>query len=48
MKYKTEEEDKTAKTDFYDWWDSVESRMIPVKRTFPPIDESNKIDKSNM
>jgi hypothetical protein len=45
MKNKTEEENKKAETDFYDWWDSVESRMIPMERTYQPVDESNKIHK---
>jgi hypothetical protein len=47
MKSKTEEENKKAETDFYDWWDSVESRMIPMERAAQPRDESNKIHKSN-
>jgi hypothetical protein len=42
MKSKTEEENKKAETDFYDWWDSVESRMIPAERTIQPMDESNQ------
>jgi hypothetical protein len=47
MKSITEKENKKAETDFYDWWDSVESRMIPVERTSQPVDESNKIHRSN-
>ena len=39
---KTEKENLRAETNFYDWWDSVESRLIPEERTFQPMDESNK------
>lgn len=48
MKSKTEKENKKTETDFYDWWDSVESRMIPMERTFQPMDESKNICKSKM
>jgi hypothetical protein len=37
MKSKREEEGKKAETDFYEWWDTVEFRMIPTERTFQPL-----------
>jgi hypothetical protein len=39
MKSGSEEKDKKAKTDFYDWFDSVESRLTPAKSTPASIDE---------
>jgi len=39
MKSKTDYDDKKTDADFYDWWDSVESRIAPVKETSRPIDE---------
>jgi len=38
MKSKAKEEIKKAETDFYDWWDSVETRMTPMERTMQRID----------
>ena len=42
MKSKTEKENKKEETDFYDWWDSIESRMIPAERMFQPMDDCDK------
>jgi hypothetical protein len=39
MKSDTEKEDKKADLDFYDWFDSVESRMNPTKSMPLSIDE---------
>ena len=39
MKSETEKKDKKAELDFYDWFDSVESRMKPAKSIPLSIDE---------
>lgn len=39
MKSETEKEDRKAELDFYDWFDSVESRMKPAKNMPLSIDE---------
>lgn len=39
MKSETEEKDKIAELDFYDWFDSVESLMKPTKSMPLSIDE---------
>lgn len=42
MKSETAEKDKKAELDFYDWFDSVESRMKPTKSMPLSIDKRNK------
>ncbi len=38
MKSKTEKKDSTTETDFFDWWDSLESKVVPAEKTPNPMD----------
>jgi hypothetical protein len=39
MKKKIEEKDNKTEMDFFDWWDSFESRVVPAQKMPEAMDE---------
>jgi hypothetical protein len=39
MKSKTEEKNNKPEMDFFDWWDSLEVKVIPMEKMPNPVDE---------
>jgi hypothetical protein len=38
MNTKAEEKDNKTEMDFFDWWDSFESRVVPTQKMPNPMD----------
>ena len=44
MKSKTEKKDNMTETDFFDWWDSMESKVAPAEKM--PTPTNTEVRKS--